>query len=70
MASSACSSTPKHRAGKLALVEYSDGVIVTLLDDRPVGSSWTATQLEQAVIVFIQLQRQLESEAATQRADA
>ena len=54
----------KHRAGTLALVEYSDGAIVTLHDQRPVGVSWTAAELEQAVIAFTQLQRQLEAEAA------
>jgi hypothetical protein len=54
----------KHHAGTLALVEYSDGAVVLLHDDRPVGEPWTVAELEQAVIVFTRLQRKLEAKAA------
>jgi hypothetical protein len=55
----------KHHAGTLTLVEYGDGSVVLLHDDRPVGEPWTVAELEQGVIAFMQLQRKLEAEAAT-----
>jgi hypothetical protein len=54
----------KHQAGTLALVEYSDGAVVLLHNDRPVGEPWTVEALEQGVIAFTQLQRKLEADAA------
>ena len=55
----------KNGAGTLALVEYADASITVLLNDRPVdGCAWPATDLEQAVAAFMQVQRQLEREHA------
>jgi hypothetical protein len=54
----------KHRAGTLALVEYSDGMLVILHNDRPVGAPWSTAELEQGVTAFTHLQRKLEADAA------
>ena len=55
----------KFGAGTLALVEYADGQVMVLLDDRPVdGCVWTVADLEHAVAGFMQVQRQLERERA------
>jgi hypothetical protein len=54
----------KHHAGTLALVEYADGAVVVLHNDRPEGATWTAAELEQGVIAYTQLQRKLEADAA------
>ena len=55
----------KHRAGTLALVEYTDGTLAVLHNDQPVGEFWPAAELEQGVTAFTDLQRKLEAGAAS-----
>jgi hypothetical protein len=60
----------KHRAGTLALVQYGDGTLAVLHNDRPVGAQWPAAELEQGVTAFTRLQRRLEADAARESPEA